>query len=325
MESGYYSGNEDQFNILSVRISSKFSDDLYIKMIIDKFFNYIGLRYPHVVSYVFKLQVIRPCLCTGYICNQSPNNKFFAKKFVDQLSKNRYCFCKMEKMDDDYWAIIPIIKNLTENMSFKKKNVCDLLLYFQDDDQKALFPHLHTNKDLSYLDKLTNHSEKIDLSKLVSYKRKFSVKRYAKNGKIGSDFKYTLISIIFDKPLIFMYDRCHNSDIMMKFVVGNIDYTSENGEFFDFTYKYRLNKLLLYPNPDNNLLGELDEYRDIDMWGDNKEIRIIYGFSCFENPSDCVNYDYDTKKSRIGGYETNTDPGRTRLYTMMRTIYTTFK
>ena len=327
MESHMTSG--EQLSISSIGISPKFIDNQYIGLILDKFIDYIRHRYPLVTNYLFYLGTIRSCLCKGCICYRSSDNYSLVKNFIDQLSKNCHCFYKAveETINSISWAVLPVIESITQSIQFKRKNVCDLLLYFQN-DYKQLFPYEHprVNKDLLYIDKLTNHGKKIDPLKLVSYKLNFSVKRYAKNGKVGSDFKYTLISIVFDEPIIFTYESCHEFDIMMKFIVGPTDYTSENGEMFDFTYKYRLNKLLSFPNPDNNLLGKLYDNRPIILpFENNNYICTIYGFSCFEKEVDHTNYHYDTKKSRIGGYNVTTDSGHTRLYTMMRNIYATFK
>lgn len=311
----------DELAIDHIKVLPQFDDDNYIGSIVSILSDHLDKCYSSVNSYIIAMGSIQymdnnKTKPNRYSDSEEVSDEEIIEDKTDNLQKtfekqllnkyDRYHCYQITKRNNNY-IILSKPKNTMENTKFKKGNVCDISLKFTNN---VIFYHNYVNEELPYMDQLVHKGG----SKMMNCRRKFSVNRSTKNGEPDSDFKYTLITIVFDKPLVFISDVVPD-DIYMKFIVGEKDYTSKTGEISKFSFDYRYNKLC----------GDLSTSAYLGSHNINKHIYTINGFSYYEEKVDYINCHYSTKEfrnrvSRIDSYYLNEIP-YPQLCTMVKKIY----
>ena len=144
--------------------------------------------------------------------------------------KNYHCF-QMEQLRE-YHLVVTKIDHIKDG-----NKECDILLKFSE---PVHFPINHKN-DKKLIEKFGIVNDKT----LYTCKRKFKsriITKVTENKK-----KYKIVDIIFDKPIIIISDKIV-SDIYLKFIHKNEDYTPSLDNNDIFTMDYRLNKMMLNDN-----------------------------------------------------------------------------
>lgn len=282
----YYDDNNGnhvtELAIDTIEILSDYTDVGYIEIIIDKILDHIDTNYSTTVNYVIN--------CNGlnlYISNDI--NKKLITSITDQILtySNKYYYFFVGK---DCYGIGPqyIIMHKIKNIKLKKTNKCDVLLSMEN----AINLHTgFTNDTLSYDGKIrTNYyyDPINDYKTKLTCKRNFSVVRKKMSSSTESDFKYTSIQVIFDKPIVFMEQKNGLNDIYFKFIVNGKDYTSETGKIGPFDY--RINKIRLINDNDRDTIYS---------YGINLKLYSLSGFSYYHTHKDYLNAFYDKKSDRL--------------------------
>ena len=149
--------------------------------------------------------------------------------------KNYHCF-QMEQLREyynkkSYHLVITKIDHIKNG-----NKECDILLKFSE---PVHFPINHKNDE-----KLIEKFRIVNDKTLYTCKRKFKSRIIT---KVTENKKYNIVEIIFDKPIIIISDKIV-SDIYLKFIHKNEDYTPSLDNNDIFTMDYRLNKMMLNDN-----------------------------------------------------------------------------
>ena len=189
----------------------------------------------------------------------------YCNKFKEKLiSHQKYVISKNDK--------IILVNTPTITGIFEKE--CDIVLGI---DKKILKMGKDDNVPINPIIKSRKES-----LKYLSYKRKFNVTKIKKTMTSGKS--YNMIRVLIDKPIIIVAD-IFLDDVYMKFIVNDVDYTSETEDLGPACFSYRLNKLC---KPDGT------QKYDYIYGYEKKLIMIITGFEYFKTNKDYIIY-HDNK------------------------------
>ena len=189
-------------------------------------------------------------LIVGQVLRDLLTNKKYLKYYCYVWEKEHCSRIPDNEIQYDFKRVNMINQQMCKN-GFRKNKMCCITLVFDSEiilpiNQKYYNNHLLNCIDTSELDGSMISNNR---SNVIIVNRYFKVTkenaRYIDTYVLGKP-KYTtrtIIKVIFDEPILIVYKDKIADDIYMKFIVGDVDYTSHNKKMCGFSFDYRFNKL----------------------------------------------------------------------------------